>query len=300
METSTSTSILNTGAEGGETASDQPSIWEGQKVNFPEGFDDSLKETKMLKGYVNEEGDFNFANMMKSHIHLDKMRGNMVKIPSELDTPEDKDNFYEKVLGFNKDPEKYVLEAGEDSQLDPEFHTEFKDFLFKNRIPMEAGKELSGFLEDKFGGFLNNMQEQKQAQIEESITALKDKWGEGFNKELGYAQKVAEEFGGKEFQEHLDKSGLGNDQRLVEFLAGLGKKLYTDAQITEGKSGFEDFGTTPQEAVSTMEALRGDLQGPYWNSSHPNHAQAVQKMDKMGAIVEKYEQAMARSKQAGF
>jgi hypothetical protein len=104
------------------------------------------------------------------------------------------------------------------------------------------------------------------------VGKLKEKWGEDFEKNVGFANAALQEFGGKEIAEQLENSAWGKYPPLVELLSAIGKGL-TEKPLHGDGAGALRKG--PEELRSEIASLRANP--AFWDKSHPEHKILVQR-----------------------
>ena len=122
---------------------------------------------------------------------------------------------------------------------------------------------------------------QSAAAIQAAETGLRTEWGEAFDQNLAMARQAVDHYGGNELKAELDAKGLANNPRLAKVFAALGKNLQEDGII--GRGGVNGDQHSPGEAQQQISALRADAEftKAYTQKSHPNHADAVARMQRL-------------------
>ncbi len=93
-----------------------------------------------------------------------------------------------------------------------------------------------------------------KANTEKMTETYKEKWGEDYKVNYDAMQKATEFFGGSEFKDYLNKSGLGSFPKVVDFLVEKGLSLKDDT-LLEGGSGGKPKGRSPYQTYKSMEHL---------------------------------------------
>jgi len=118
-------------------------------------------------------------------------------------------------------------------------------------------------------------QETTDASFDQDIRKLKQEWGIVYEDNLQLVQSVMKGTGApKEFMELAANNKLPADS--LRWLHSIGKQLGS-----EGINFQKDESTTrlaPQEAKARVEEIMADDKGPYWDGSHPQHAEYVQRV----------------------
>jgi hypothetical protein len=125
------------------------------------------------------------------------------------------------------------------------------------------------------GGFAQSKQEQNAEELAQGVRALKQEWGIVYEDNLELVDSVMKGTGApKEMIE------LAADRKLpaeaLKWLYNIGKQLGQ-----EGINFERDESTTrlaPAEAAARANEIMADRTGPYWDASHPQHRDMIQKV----------------------
>jgi hypothetical protein len=116
--------------------------------------------------------------------------------------------------------------------------------------------------------------------MEKATTELKTKWGAAFDSKVRFAQTASTHFGGPEFKEYLESTGLGNHPRIIEVFAKIGESLKEDTFVP---GSLPPKVNTPDQAQEEINKIMGDMNHPYWIETHASHNDAVEKLKKLYA-----------------
>jgi hypothetical protein len=280
--------ILDAGSKGAGEA--QPftlskEVWGETVPQFPEGTEDGIKNEASIKSFVDKEGKLNTANLLKSYVNAQKMLGKDKVVIPRADGPDaELDAFYEK-LGWSKDTTKYELKSFEEQKdLTPEFKKAFKDFAHKNRLPAQAADKFAQFFNEQTEAGKKQVAESSKKRFDDGVSELKKEWGTAFERKIQAAKVVINEHGGEEFNKYLRESGLGDDTKLVKFLANLSESIYGEEKLST-EAGKSNGLLTIDEAVNEKNNMYRDPKSAYLNAKDPGHAAAVQRMLKLNEII---------------
>lgn len=249
-------------------------------TNVPLDVPEFLKSANLEPEYLNEPAIKNMKDLpslVKSYLHAQKMVGaDKVVIPGKNATPEQWNEVFNK-LGLPK-KEEYKLNKGDKAVLGDEFYAK----------AAELGHEM-GILPHQMQGFISKLEvdasnkssnQQKLAQEAqaESINNLKKEWGDAFEAKIHNAKEVLEKFGDDEIKNYIRESGLGNEPKIVKFLAKIGSSLQ-EARVIDGKA---DAGT-PADLQSHLDGILKDKNHPYWNKDNIGHAAAAKEVEQLFA-----------------
>ena len=106
--------------------------------------------------------------------------------------------------------------------------------------------------------------------------ALKNEWGVKYDENLKLADWVAREFGGDDFIKFLNESKISREPQFLKVAAAIGSKLGEDVQQDTGRASTL---MTPAEALSKINAIKGDNSHAYYDLESLQHKEAVTEME---------------------
>lgn len=231
---------------------------------------DDLKSDPSLSKFAD------VASVAKSYIHLQKTLGaDKIVVPSQHATDEDWGKVFTK-LGLPETVDKYDVKAGEGI-----------DQKVFDGLKAEAHK--AGILPKQFQKIVDAFSKSQSAQQEAAIAqynqkneanaaALKKEWGQGFDKNVGFAKAALKAFGGDEQSIKHVQDNYGSDPVIVKMLAKIGQTALREDQLPAG-FGSSSSGMTPGDIHNKIAAIRGNKDHPYnLGKGHPQHAAAVAEM----------------------
>lgn len=222
--------------------------------------------------------------LVKNYVHAQRMVGkDKVIIPDQNATDEERKAFYHKI-GLPVE-DQYKLAAKEGGLLAEDFVKDFQQLAYQNNILPAQAEALMNFYEEKMAAEDSALSAESKTKSDESLAALRTEWGEGYDKNMARAVEVVNNFGADvDLMAHLDVTGLGNDTKLIKFLANIGAQLNEDTFKGEA---IAHMGLTKDEAQSKINTMYADPKGAYLNDQHPNHAQTVKEMYKLQEAIAK-------------
>lgn len=193
------------------------------------------------------------------------------KVPNLIPTP-DPDNpdvmntLYNK-MGRPESAEKYEHPKDFDA-------TKMKEFA---QVSHELGLSSKQYL-----GLVSSLQEfttQRQEAASEAfmtgIRELKQEWGIVYEDNVQLVDSVMK--GTKAPEQLMELGAEGKlDAETLRWLHNIGEQLGTEG-INFDKDEFSTR-VTPAEAKARVEEIMGDTKGPYWDASHPQHREYVQRV----------------------
>lgn len=262
--------------ENTQTQAPAPQVSANSYEDFIKSLDPEIGSDPSLKVFKDVK------DLAKSYVHAQKMLGkDKAVLPGKNSTPEEWKQLFHK-LGVPQELDKYEIKKGEKYVASDEVINEFKKIAFEsNLLPDQAQKMLDWF-NDRASGNMTKAQQEQQSRMEQGWQSLEKEWGAGFEKNIQAAKMVVKEFGNAEVIDYLNETGLGDDPKLVKFLAQIGQNLKEDSFKEEAVS---HLSMTPQEAKKKYTEIMGDANHPYRNPQHPGHKEAVAEVGKLFEIM---------------
>lgn len=245
-------------------------------VEFPDGFDESLKNEQSLKLFIKDK-KFNYPEILKSYVNAQKMIGkDKVVLPGKNATDEDWNTFYNKI--GRPEVDKYEVKLKEGQEVDQGFLKKYKEVAHKSGLLPKQAEGLFHWYHEEVEGAQKAVLEQHKQKIEAEQFNLKKEWGVGYDKEVDLAKRALRQFASEEEIAELKESGLTANVKFVKLLNKIGKGLKEDSFKHESAG---NFGVTKEEASRKISEMYSDKSGPYMNKQHPGHQLALQEMLKL-------------------
>lgn len=262
---------------GTPTAPSEPNATPEKTASSPAAsWRDSLPDDLKNEASLNIIQDI--PNLAKAYVNAQKMIGaDKIVVPGKHATDEDWAKVFQK-LGLPESVDKYEVKAKEGSPLDEGFFKAFKEQAHKAGVLPGQAQKLMDWYNTMAAERMTEVQTQQKAEMEKGVSSLKTEWGQAWDRKVAAANVAVQEFGGDDFKEFLETSGLGNHPMMIKLMAKVGESLSEDKI-----KGLKDvnFGKTPDEIKKEISTVMGDRNHPYWNKSHPNHKLAVDEMQKL-------------------
>jgi hypothetical protein len=243
---------------------------DGAQTSWRDSLPDDLKAAPALQSFSD------VPNLAKAFLHAQSQIGKKgVILPGEKATDEDWTQFFRQA-GLPEKLDDYKVETPKDVQVNQELVSKFKETAHKlGMLPKQA----QGFL-DWYMGYEKEVGAKRVAEAklasEESVKGLQKEWGAAFEQNTKAINAVVGQVGGEEFMKYLTKTGLGNDVPLIKFFHSVTKALGEDKLKGDGSG---KLGDTPADIQAKIDAVRGDPKHPYFDKSHPGHANALKIME---------------------
>ena len=268
-----STQTESMGTEGSQESGFQMPEWmSGFEVEQDIAADPALKPIKDV------------PSLVKSFVHSQrKMGADKTVLPNKNSTKEEWLQLYQK-LGLPSEFDEYSFEKPEGASFDEHFDKSFRERAYENNLLPDQAQAMYEFITNETQGRMSAAQEEQANQAEAALNALKQEWGDAFDRELGVAKLAVKEFGGDDFINYLNESGLGDNPNLIKVFSNIGKQYFKeDTFKTESKPA---YGLSPQEASEKIKAIQTNYDGPYYNKAHPEHNKIVNEMSKLFEVIE--------------
>lgn len=281
METQTSGSSLLTGG-GTPPTSQAPAqtVQPSATTELPSLFldmDDDLRGLTSIQKFA-RDGKLDARALARGYSNAESLIGrDKVPIPK---TDEDWDRWY-AAAGRPEAPDKYEFKRPEKMPdgmtYDEEEEKSFRVWAHKNGLnPKQAAnlyEEAVNMRLARHGAWYESQAKARQTAEE----TLKRDWGQAYEGKLALARGTLKEFGDPDFVAHLEQSGLGNDPRMVRWLAKVGERTMGETALKGDAKGGQ---MTPRD----IEAKLADMREKNWaalsDKSHPDHRRLNQEYTK--------------------
>ena len=247
---------------------------------------DDLKDHASLKDVKDVGG------LAKQFVDTLKAQGQMIRIPGSDAGAEAFTNFHaklaEKVPGLIPTPDPDNAEQmgalytrmGRPAEAAGYEHPEGVDATVMGDFATLAHS--LGLTKSQYKGMLTELvkhtvkkQETTDEDFNQGIRTLKQEWGIVYEDNLQLVQSVMKGTGApKEFMELAASNKLPAES--LKWLHSIGKQLGS-----EGINFQKDESSTrlaPEEAKARSAEIMADEKGPYWDSTHPQHKEFVQRV----------------------
>jgi hypothetical protein len=215
--------------------------------------------------------------LAKSYINATRMIGtDKVAVPNQNSTEDHWNEVYDK-LGRPESAEKYKLEVK--SEVVPIEETAVKQFAENAHKLGLNNKQAQGILE-----FYKNSMEQtaKQTQIDaetaqaQAQQVLRQEWGKSYDANIQKAASLAKANMKAEVLDLPMKDGsrLGDNPDVIKGFAKIADMLSEDKIISTESENVNQG----RDYDAEISQIINDKTGPYWNSTHPDHAKVVQQV----------------------
>lgn len=246
-----------------------PAAPEGEK-NWREELPEDIREAAVLQKYNSVD------DMAHAFINAEQLIGRD-KIPM----PKSDEEFmatYDR-LGRPETAADYGIKAPELPEgmaANPDMEKAFMDTAHGLGLSTKQAAGINDWYYKSMITAHNSNAEQSNQSVQEAETALRETWGEGYDKMVAVANRAAAEFGGEEFEEFLVKSGMGRHPGFIKTFAAIGSKMMEDGNL-DGQG--VPVGRTTEQIQSEMVDLENDP--AYLDKNHARHKFVVGQMAKL-------------------
>lgn len=151
---------------------------------------------------------------------------------ANLDSPTEQETNTQDSLQNGSEPEKLPFTA-DDFKV-------FKTLAQECKLSPEQVDKWLAFQEGCAMHQTQHAQAQKREQIAAWAHQTRAVYGAGLEKEITFALRAADTFGGPELRELLEETGLGNHPVVIRTLSGIGRTISEDASLGGQPSAPQD------------------------------------------------------------
>ena len=209
-----------------------PTVTPPQPASWRSTFEDAdVKGSASLDKFKGKDDREILGAVSKAYVNLEKMpRG--VNAPKDDAPQAEWDAFYDK-LGRPKTADEYAVDVKvpEGMPWSKEAEKNILQHLHKAGLTKrQANDVIQGYLEEAAKGDVL-FKQQIAADRNTAERTMKSEWGGMFDMNVALVQRAVGEFGGDEFRQYLDESGLGNDPRFMKFVHSMARPMLEDGMI---------------------------------------------------------------------
>jgi len=249
------------------------------KVSYPSDLDETYHGNPTLLKYVDKEGQFRQGEVMKALIHASSQIGKEKMLVPNKDFTDDQWGDTYKKLGLPESVDKYDLKNNvpEGMQADEEFFGKFREEAFKNGVLPRQAQALADMYNNHVTEQSKTHADAAQMQLDANVNALKEEWGQDYQRKVGIADSALKEFASKEDIEKLGKSGIFDNPEVTKLFAKIGESLGDDTFIEGGNN---QHGKGTAEIQAEIDSYY-DKKHPFRIPTHPQNKFYRNKMMSM-------------------
>lgn len=225
------------------------------------------------KGWLNEDGTGNFDKAVEGYTNLEKLLGNIRRVPDEKAKPEEWDAFH-KSQGWPGEAAKYDFkkpaDMPADMPYDEGFATTFKEKANELKMPATTAQALHDWYISQFAGDVSNYAAELGTKAKAADEAIVKEWGERTSESYTQNKDAAiralrndPKLSGLEAELMaaglLTKEGYYTSPRIAFLLASHGKQIQNDRFVGNGKG--DPVGGNPfagDNATAQAQAIKAD------------------------------------------
>lgn len=277
METANSNGSgnINVSTTGGSAAAGHSGAPAGNQGGQGQDWTSSLSDD--LRGYVQNKGFKDPANILESYRNLEKFHGvpqeRLLRLPEKEDDPE-WNGIYER-LGRPKEAKEYQIKVPE-KMGDPKFAEWAKGTFHELGLSKKQAEKLA----EKWNGYIGNTLAERDQQYQHDLAQqdknLQSEWGQAYSQNVEIAKNAAAKFGiDAQTIDKLEQSmGFAGVMKFMHRIgAGLGEHNFV------GDNGKAPGVLTPEAARNEISRLMQD--SDFAKRLSNDDAEAKQKWDRL-------------------
>lgn len=244
-------------------------------ITFPDNWREALEED--IRNDPSMKPIPDVPTLAKSYIHAQRAMGkDKITVPSQHATQEEWKQVWNK-LGLPESVDKYDITPTKGADVDQNFFNAYKEAALNAGVLPQQAQVLHDWFNEQAEKQVEQQRIENKTIFDKQMQGLKQEWGDAFADNVQRAQAAVDYYGGEDFKEHLNKTGMGNDTGFIKFFAKLGESL-KEGQFIDGKG--DHSGSTVDESQKTITETLGDSKHPYHIRNHPGHKAAVEEMQR--------------------
>lgn len=220
-------------------------------------------------------------SLVKGFVHAQKAMGGRIPIPSDKDTPQEREAKLKEAwtkLGRPLTAEDYGIgepQLAKDVPWNMDSQREFLGHAHTLGLTKDQAVGVLEWYADQVSQ-AHLTQRQESGKVQE---ALREEWGRGYERNIAFAHRAVDAIGGPKLKEYFNSSGMGNSPELVRAFAKMGK-LLAEAQMISGRV---EGVLGPEEAKKKIMAIQANAEHPYHIKfqGQPAHEEAVKEMQEL-------------------
>lgn len=249
-------------------------------VNGAAPAEDAIPEWVPKKYWDAEKKSARVEDLGRAYTNLEKLLGReKVPVPVDENDEEGWQRWY-NAAGRPEAPDKYEFQRPElppDLPYDEDTEKAFRAWSHSNGLSKKQAKNLyEGFVKtqiERHAGWAKE-QQQRKAELE---AGLQREYGGKLESVKAQAGSVVREFADPEFREFLDQSQLGNDPRMIRFMAKVGAKMQGETRLKGAPPAAPDI----KDYKTAIADFREKHKDALFDRDHPNHALRVQEYTRL-------------------
>ena len=215
--------------------------------------------------------------LAKSYINATKMIGqDKIVIPNKNSTEEVWEEAYTK-LGRPETPDQYNLKIESDVvKMDDSAIKSFAEQSHKLGLNTKQAEGILNFYKDNMEGIAQQSKIDTETAQAQSEQVLRQEWGRDFDAKVKQAGAIAKANINPEVLDMTLSNGtrLGDHPEIIKGFAKIASMMSEDKMVTTESENVNSNADIETE----ISSITNDINGPYWNKSHPDHDKVVQQV----------------------
>ena len=215
--------------------------------------------------------------LAKSYINATKMIGkDKIVIPNKNSTEEVWEEAYTK-LGRPETPDQYNLKVQSDVvKMDDNAIKSFAEQSHKLGLNNKQAEGILDFYKNNMEGIAQQSKIDTETAQAQSEQVLRQEWGREFDAKVKQAGAIAKANINPEVLDMTLSNGtrLGDHPEIIKGFAKIASMMSEDKMVSTESENVN----SNADIESEISSITNDINGPYWNKSHPDHDKVVQQV----------------------
>ena len=215
--------------------------------------------------------------LAKSYINATRMIGqDKIVVPNKNSTEEVWEEAYTK-LGRPETPDQYNLKIESDVvKMDDSAIKSFAEQSHKLGLNNKQAEGILDFYKNNMEGIAQQSKIDTETSQAQSEQVLRQEWGRDFDAKVKQAGAIAKANINPEVLDMTLSNGtrLGDHPEIIKGFAKIAGMMSEDKMVTTESENVNSNADIETE----ISSITNDINGPYWNKSHPDHDKVVQQV----------------------
>jgi len=215
--------------------------------------------------------------LAKSYINATRMIGqDKIVVPNKNSTEEVWEEAYTK-LGRPETPDQYNLKIESDVvKMDDSAIKSFAEQSHKLGLNNKQAEGILDFYKNNMEGIAQQSKIDTETAQAQSEQVLRQEWGRDFDAKVKQAGAIAKANINPEVLDMTLSNGtrLGDHPEIIKGFAKIASMMSEDKMVTTESENVNSNADIETE----ISSITNDINGPYWNKSHPDHDKVVQQV----------------------
>ena len=245
----------------------------------PQTTESSWKDS-ISEAYRNDPNIEKFTEidaLAKSYINATRMIGqDKIAVPNKNSTEEVWEEAYTK-LGRPETPDQYNLNIKSDVvQMDDSAIKSFAEQSHKLGLNNKQAEGILDFYKNNMEGIAQQSKIDTETAQAQSEQVLRQEWGRDFDAKVKQAGAIAKANINPEVLDMTLSNGtrLGDHPEIIKGFAKIASMMSEDKMVSTESENVN----SNADIESEISSITNDINGPYWNKSHPDHDKVVQQV----------------------